>query len=329
MKVSGLDDQLNQAAKVVRMCASELEAARSRVRYSVEDAHAGGFAVGDDLSVTDRSTGGTAVERATRQTQAEMFAADIRQRAAQLVALDQKVAGTIGTALAGIGNISFDEATTEPGSRAPATMEHNGIQLVDWKQTPTPDVPPGPRAQDIRDAIKDLPRGTRPDIREVRSEEDLRRFWEWISKDGSEYTSPNPYRGGLGIERQLSDGTRVRIGDSKKFGTTMDITLPNGDDIRLHFNPARGGELNFPKQPGEPPARAAVPEPPARAPAPRRVETPQARPASLPATKPPPAILGPVPQESIPHPAHLPHSHHGPPVLGKDELSDLPEFDPG
>ena len=52
--------------------------------------------------VTDRSSGGSAAQRAARQGQAQAFAGDICQRAAQLVALDQQVAGKITAAVAGI-----------------------------------------------------------------------------------------------------------------------------------------------------------------------------------------------------------------------------------
>ncbi len=38
---------------------------------------------------------------------------------------------------------------------------------------------------------------------------------------------------------------------------------------------------------------------------------------------------GPLPPESTPHPVQPPHSHHELPVLGKDELPDLDEFNPG
>lgn len=48
-------DQMHAAAKVARSGASDLSAARSRVRYAVEDARTAGFNVGEDLSVTDRS----------------------------------------------------------------------------------------------------------------------------------------------------------------------------------------------------------------------------------------------------------------------------------
>lgn len=101
-KTSGVADQLRVAAGVARSGASELVAARSRVRYAVEDAMRSGFDVYEDMSVADRSTGGSAAQRAARQAQAQAFAGDIRRRAAELVALDQQVAGRVTAATAGI-----------------------------------------------------------------------------------------------------------------------------------------------------------------------------------------------------------------------------------
>ncbi|ORB83985.1 hypothetical protein B1987_09445 [Mycobacterium kansasii] len=84
LTTSAVADQLHEAAKVARSGAADLYAARSRVRYAVQDARAAGFDVGEDLSVTDRSSGGSAAQRAARLTQAQAFAGDIRQRAVQL-----------------------------------------------------------------------------------------------------------------------------------------------------------------------------------------------------------------------------------------------------
>lgn len=142
LKVSGLVDQLQEAATVARRGASDLYAARSGVRNAVEDARAAGFEVGEDLSVTDRSTGGTAAVRAARQAQAEAFGADIRGRAVQLVRVDQQVAGGITAALAGVGNVSFGEVSSAAAAdNSPPQPERNGIQPVDnhWQQ----DSPPG------------------------------------------------------------------------------------------------------------------------------------------------------------------------------------------
>ncbi|ORA25246.1 hypothetical protein BST12_02860 [Mycobacterium angelicum] len=51
--VSRIGDRLEEAAKTARTGASELYAARSHLRYAVEDAHSAGFEVGNDLSITD------------------------------------------------------------------------------------------------------------------------------------------------------------------------------------------------------------------------------------------------------------------------------------
>ncbi|OBH04889.1 MULTISPECIES: hypothetical protein [unclassified Mycobacterium] len=140
LTTSAAADQLQTAAKVARSGASDLYAARSRVRYAIEDANTAGFDVGEDMSVTDRSTGGSAAQRAARQAQAQTLAADIRQRAAQLVALDQQVAGKVAAAMAGI------RETFPPQSRASDTPSLKPmIQTVDnhtFKQDPSP--PPYP-----------------------------------------------------------------------------------------------------------------------------------------------------------------------------------------
>ena len=140
MTTSAVADQLQSAAKVARSAASDLHTARSRVRYAVEDARTAGFDVRESLSVTDRSSGGSAVQRAARQVQAQTLAADIGQRAAQLVALDQQVAGKITEAVAGIGQ-------TFPPSPAPNAPPTNGrVHAVDhhtFKQDPPSPPPPG------------------------------------------------------------------------------------------------------------------------------------------------------------------------------------------
>ncbi len=131
---SGVADQLQAAAKAARGDASDLHAARSRLRYAVRDANAAGFDVNEEMSVIDRSAGGSAAQRAAREAQAQALAADIRQRAAQLVALDQQVAGRVTAAVAGIRD-------TFPQSPAPDTPSPRKprIQSVDnhtFKQRP-------------------------------------------------------------------------------------------------------------------------------------------------------------------------------------------------
>lgn len=130
-------DQLQEAARLARSGASDLYAARSLVRYAVADAQTAGFEVGEDLSVSDRGSGGSAAQRVARQAQAEAFAGGIRQRAAQLVGLDAQVASRVTAAVAGIGS-SFPQV---PAPAAPPTA--NQVRAIDnraFKQAP----PPGP-----------------------------------------------------------------------------------------------------------------------------------------------------------------------------------------
>jgi hypothetical protein len=135
-------DQLQAASSVARSGASDLDAARSRVRYAVEDARTAGFEVGEDLSVTDRMTGGSAGERTARQAAAQAFAGKIGQRATQLVGLDAQVASNITASVAGIGN-TFAQT---PAPVAPPT--DSSVRPVDnrmFKQDPPPPLPVDPK----------------------------------------------------------------------------------------------------------------------------------------------------------------------------------------
>jgi hypothetical protein len=138
---SAVVDQLQAAASVARGGASDLDAARARVQYAVEDAHTAGFEVGEDLSVTDRMTGGSAAQRVARQAAAQAFAGDIGQRAAQLVALDAQVAGKVTAAVAGVG-------ATFPQIPAPVVPPIGGVRAVDnrtFKQDPPSPLPVDPK----------------------------------------------------------------------------------------------------------------------------------------------------------------------------------------
>jgi hypothetical protein len=137
MTTSSVVDQLQSAASVARSGASDLGAARSQMRYAVEDARSAGFEVGEDLSVTDRMSGGSAAQRVARQAAAQAFAGNIGGRAAQLVSLDAQVASRITAAVAGVGN-TF-----------PQTPPTNGqVRAVDnrtFKQDPPSPLPVDPK----------------------------------------------------------------------------------------------------------------------------------------------------------------------------------------
>jgi hypothetical protein len=100
-------DRLRQAAAIARKGAGEIGTAQRRVVDSIEDANNAGFRVDEDLSVIDKRNSRNAGERAARQAQAQAFAADIRHRAAALVALDKDVAANLATTAAAVDNISF------------------------------------------------------------------------------------------------------------------------------------------------------------------------------------------------------------------------------
>jgi guanyl-specific ribonuclease Sa len=134
MTTSGVVDQLQAAATAARSGASELDAARSQVRYAVQDARSAGYEVGEDLSVTDRMAGGSAAQMVARQATAEAHAGNIGGRAAQLMSVDAQVASRVTAAVAGVGN-------TFPRARSP-----NGqVRAVDshtFKQDPSFPVDP-------------------------------------------------------------------------------------------------------------------------------------------------------------------------------------------
>ena len=134
LTTSGVVDQLQEAASVARSGASELEAARSQVRYAVDDARSAGYQVGEDLSITDRMASGSAAQMAARQAAAEAHAANIGARAAQLVSVDAQVASRVTAAVA-------DVRSTFP----PAPPSNGQVHAVDshtFKQDPAMPVDP-------------------------------------------------------------------------------------------------------------------------------------------------------------------------------------------
>ncbi len=134
LTTSGVVDQLQEAATVARSGASELEAARSQVRYAVEDARSAGYEVGEDFSVTDRMAGGSAAQMAARQAAAEAHAANIGGRAAQLMSVDAQVASRVIAAVAGVGS-TFPPAP-------PSNGQVHAVDSHSFKQDPSFPVKP-------------------------------------------------------------------------------------------------------------------------------------------------------------------------------------------
>lgn len=235
--VSVAVDQLQAAAKVARSGASDLCAARARLLYALEDAQTAGFDVDDNMSVGDRSTGGSAILRAARQAAAEAFAADIRQRATQLVAVDQQVAEKVTAAVDGIRDVFAQNPT-------PSTQKPD-IQAVDhhWKKDPAPqpdpsgdepweNLPSPHNAQDIKDALRQLPRGENKPHRQLDTPEQIQDFWDWLAKNAR----PLPPSGKV-TRKILDDGTEISVRPgSGSGGPTIEAVLPGpGKTRKVHL----------------------------------------------------------------------------------------------
>jgi len=313
MTTSAVVDQLQAAASVARSGASELDAARSQMRYAVEDARSAGFEVGEDLSVTDRMSGGSAAQQVARQAAAQAFAGNIGGRAAQLVSLDAQVAGRITAAVAGVGT-TFPQ-TPPTNGQVRAVDNHTFKQGPD---KPPPPPPKGPSAADIRKVIEKLPEGSRDDVREVRTPQDLENLKRWMAEHGTDMESryPDP---DMGHWKQLPDGSAVGDRKSAKSNgrNALDIDLktsdPKGEHWKIHINPKTGG----------------VPDIPAAEPTPAESAGSEPGPAEIPSAQPAPAESapiegfeggGPAGIPVAPHFVHPPGTiDHGTPIIGEDD----------
>jgi hypothetical protein len=335
LTASAAADQLQAAAKVARSGAADLLAARSRLRYAIQDANAAGFDVREDMSVTDRSAGGSAVRRAAREAQAQAFAADIRQRAAQLVAVDQQVAAKVTAAVAGV---------RDPFPQNPDASRDPKIRAVDnhtFKQDPPPPGPPGnpfagwtdeQKAQVAteianghawRDHSGDFPRGW--------TEQDLARWIYDTMNDPNTRVATSIDSGGMAL---LRDGKVVYINPRDgDFGTAFKPEPGPGSKWRTpleYFEQnTRAVEPLPPPAPGRlPPVAPGEMAPPG--PAPQPPGTPRSGPSppveAPPAPKPAPPlqggkgpVLGGGPAATPFGPTLVPPpqaGHHQPSVLG-------------
>jgi hypothetical protein len=313
MTTSAVVDQLQEAASVARSGASELEAARSQMRYAVEDARSAGFEVGEDLSVTDRMTGGSAAQRAARQAAAQTFAVDIGGRAAQLVSLDAQVAGRITAAVAGVG--ATFPSTPSANGQVRAVDNHTFKRGPDQPPSPSPK---DPSATDMRKVIEKLPKGSDYYIREVRTPEDLQNLKRWMTEHGVEGYNryQNPAKGSW---TDLPDGSKVGERNSAKTTgrNSLDIDLKDSDGTtqhwKIHINPETGG----------------TPEIPAVEPAPAEEAPAESAPAvQAPAESSPVEGFeggGPAGIPATPHFVHPPGTiDHGIPIIGEDDPGEDP-----
>ena len=217
------------------------------------------------------------------------------------------------TATAGdIGSLNFNEKP----------VAHDGkIQLVDWKQAPAPTPNPGHsgqmsamRSKIFREAaVHSHSAGSA-------AEQDLRNLWDWASEGWTPSTGSNY----PGTQRLLPDGTRIGMRKSDDHGPTMEIRTPDKSYTKIHVNDARGGVPEIPTHAAGP-REGAAPEQHAPAESAPVEDTPAEAAAPRPAPE-PSAPMGPAGSNPFPHFVEPPHSHHGPPILGRNDLSD-PEFE--
>lgn len=154
--VVGKADQLRSAARIARTGASNISAAQRQAIYAVEDAENAGFRVNEDLSVVDTRSSRNAAEQAARQAQAQAFAADINQRAAQLLGVETNTSGQLTKAAADVGAMNFPASSGTPGrpTTSPDDQIVNGpnpngphIRLVDNTTGPGDPQNPAPGTQ--------------------------------------------------------------------------------------------------------------------------------------------------------------------------------------
>jgi hypothetical protein len=272
LKAQGVSDDLRAAASAARGATGEIEAAKAAALYAVGEAHAEGFIVGEDLSLSDRFNGTSSQELAARQVQAQAMSAEIREKAAGLAAVDQEAAAKITAAAAGLRGLSFGTGNAlEP---APIQMvDFHGVPLPEKPSWTSPDPPPGGWSDDpvtraaqkiayghasIKHLANEWPPGT--------THEQLASEVEWIMRAG---TTPNS---GMIVGR-TSDGAPA-IYDPKT--NTLVIRDPGAADAGTVFRPARGEPYIADKVPARLPSLS--PNELADAPARPPVEPPRTEP---------------------------------------------------
>lgn len=252
VQVRGWADVLHESAAIARRGAETVSSAKNSALSAVEEAQAAGYRVGEDLSVSPSRPDPVSA------AQAQVYAAGIQHRVAQLVVHDNAIAAQIAATTAPLDTVTF--------AGTPNTSPHKPeIQAVD-DQTQTPGPPPGLSADEIRRVLEKLPQGSKSSIREVRSQQDLDKLWNWMKQNG--VVRPGGYPNTPGEIVELPDGTTVGRRDAS--GSTkqpaLDVRVPGANGYtKVHINPQSGGEPEIPAAPApvEPPPEHQA-EPPSR-----------------------------------------------------------------
>ncbi|CCK58288.1 hypothetical protein [Mycobacterium canetti] len=277
--VRGAVDQLQQAAGIARRGDEQLRACKAGVLEAVDEARAGGFDVGEDYSVADRSRGGSAAYRSARLATAQGHASFIRHRVGALLATDHQLTAEITAATSGVDDLTFPQ---EPviDDTVVGDDEHDGIQLVDnhtWKHAPPQPIPPDPapgplppinNAEDVRRVLDPLQNGgkrgpngmgTKPKVKELWDAATIKRMWDYLTRNAADCPGPPDYDGPV---RVLPDGTKIGLRQSGKgWGDTLDVWYPNGTDRKIH-TPYAPPLISPPPQLPPPGHPAPLPVPP-------------------------------------------------------------------
>ncbi|WP_139043340.1 hypothetical protein [Mycobacterium lentiflavum] len=151
VKVRGLADALHESAAIARRGAETIDSAKRSVLDAVEEASSAGYVVGEDLSVMPPRAGVAA------QAQAQLYAADIQQRAAQLVAHDTEIAAKITAASAPLNTVTFPESPAPTVARALGAgfkLDHEWDPYTDQPaHGPFEPVQPGPTPFDPKTGV--------------------------------------------------------------------------------------------------------------------------------------------------------------------------------
>jgi hypothetical protein len=156
VKVRGLADVLHESAAIARRGADTLYSAKQSVLDAVKEASAAGCMVNDNLSVTPRRSGVAA------QAEAQVYAAQIQERAVQLAVHDKEIATKIAGATAPLHAVTFVES--------PSTSPRYGVGMAGFGTPPPedpappwqPPPPPYPQGQPVGPGLP--PEGVRPPV---------------------------------------------------------------------------------------------------------------------------------------------------------------------
>jgi hypothetical protein len=143
LKVRGLSDDLRAAATAARGGSEEIETAKKSALHAVGAAHAEGFTVNEDLTLTDQFSNSSTEELEARRVQVETLSADIRAKASALVAVDQQAADKVAAAAEGLQEPSFEASGTSGGSQPAQMVDFHGVPLPEKPSWTSPDPPPG------------------------------------------------------------------------------------------------------------------------------------------------------------------------------------------